>query len=218
MAAAAPAELTLPPLGYDYDALEPHIDEATMRVHHLGHHAGYTAKTNAAMAKLAEADPALAAEGIDSVLTKLDKVPAALRGPLRNAGGGYVNHALFWSIMAPGKGGKPEGAVLTAIESAFGSYDAFKAEFDGLAGGLFGSGWVWLYADKTSGTPVLKVCSTPNQDTPAMEAGKTPILGLDLWEHAFYLRYQNKKASYIEAWWNVVNWEEVARRFAAASA
>lgn len=170
------------------------------------------------MAKLAAAKPELAAQGIDKVLMQLADAPEELRGPLRNAGGGYVNHKLFWTVMAPGKGGKPEGGLDAAITAAFGSFEEFKAQFDSLAGSLFGSGWVWLYVDATSGSPVLKVVSTPNQDTPAMEVGKTPILGLDLWEHAYYIKYQSNRGGYIEAWWNVVNWTEVARRFAEATA
>jgi superoxide dismutase, Fe-Mn family len=189
-----------------------------MRVHHQGHHAAYTAKTNAALAKLAETDPAFAAEGIDAILTKLDKLPADLRNAFRNAGGGYVNHRLFWNVMGPSCGGKPTGELLKAIEAKWGSYDEFHKEFNTASLNLFGSGWTWLYVDKTGSTPELKVCSTPNQDTPAMEADKVPILGLDLWEHAMYLKYQNKKGDYINAWWNVVNWEYVAKLFAEATA
>lgn len=152
------------------------------------------------------------------MLKRLSEVPEELRGPIRNAGGGYVNHKLFWRIMGPGKGGAPSGDLDAAITASFGSFEDFKAKFDGLASTLFGSGWVWLYVDATGDAPTLKVASTPNQDTPAMEAGKTPILGLDLWEHAYYIKYQNKRGDYIQAWWNVVNWEEVARRFAEATA
>lgn len=183
----------------------------------MGHHMGYTTTLNTALKKIAETDPELVAKGIDAILLDLDSVPEATRTTVRNAGGGYVNHALFWSIMAPGAGGEATGAVADAIVAAFGSFDAYKAEFTKAAATVFGSGWAWLYVDQTDGNK-LKVMATKNQDTPAMEAGKVPILGLDVWEHAYYLKYQNKRAAYIEAWWNVVNWEEVNRRYAAATA
>merc|ERR1712137_332593 len=177
-----------------------------------------TTKINAAMSKLAEENKDLADQGLEKVLTQLDKVPESLRGPIRNSGGGYVNHRLFWNIMAPAKGGEPSGELASAISSTFGSFDKFKEQFSEKAATVFGSGWAWLYVDTTTKPATLAVSATSNQDTPAMEEGKVPILGLDVWEHAYYLKYQNKRAAYIDAWWNVVNWDEVATRYEQARA
>ncbi|PJF39818.1 MAG: superoxide dismutase [Chloroflexi bacterium] len=197
----------LPALPYAFDALEPHIDARTMEIHHDKHHAGYTNKLNAAL----EGHADLQGKSIEELLANLNSLPEDIRGAVRNNGGGFANHSLFWQIMSPNGGGEPSGELADAINSAFGSFDAFKNEFSSKAGGQFGSGWGWLVVD--SGR--LVVTSTPNQDTPLME-GKTPILGLDVWEHAYYLKYQNRRPDYIAAWWNVVNWDEVANRFAAA--
>ncbi len=210
--------LPLPPLPYEYDALEPHIDTATMRVHHLKHHQTYTDKLNAALSKL-RSDPEkkhLAKMGIDALLQHLDDVPEALRGAIRNAGGGYVNHDLFFNCMAPNGGGEPQDeGLLAALKGAFGSLDAFKQSFTLAALEVFGSGWAWLAYDVAA--DALLITSTANQDTPAMQAGMLPILGLDVWEHAYYLKHQANRKAYIEAFWNVVNWPEVEQRYDAAS-
>jgi Fe-Mn family superoxide dismutase len=198
---------TLPDLPYGFDALEPHIDARTMEIHHDRHHAGYVSKLNGAL----EGHPDLQSKSLEDLLGNLDGLPADIRTAVRNNGGGHANHSLFWTVMSPDGGGEPGGDLGDAIASAFGSFDDFKSKLSGAAGGQFGSGWGWLVAD--GGT--LSVTSTPNQDTPLME-GKTPILGVDVWEHAYYLKYQNKRPDYLEAWWNVVNWDEVARRFADA--
>lgn len=211
-------KLPLPAMPYEYNALEPHIDEAIMRVHHLGHHQGYTNKLNAALEKLRAADAELGAKGIDEILQNIEKAPEALRGALRNNGGGYVNHRLFWNIMGPAAGGAPSGALAEAITAQFGSFDDFKAKFTSAAATLFGSGWAWLYLDTTKSPAELVIGTTANQDTPAMTAGHVPILGLDVWEHAYYLQYQNKRGDYIAAWWNVVNWTEANRTFEEARA
>ena len=203
---------TLPELPYGYDALEPYIDTCTMFIHHTKHHAGYTNKLNAALAK----HPEWEAKSIEEILGNLDAVPEDIRTAVRNNGGGYYNHALFWTIMSPNGGGEPQGALREAIDKAFGSFEAFKDAFTQAALGRFGSGWAWLVV--TDGG--LVVTSTPNQDNPLMkgyvDVVGTPILGLDVWEHAYYLRYQNRRAAYVANWWNVVNWDEVARRFEAA--
>jgi Fe-Mn family superoxide dismutase len=203
---------TLPDLPYAYDALEPSIDARTMEIHHGKHHAGYVAKLNAAI----EGHADLGAMSIDELCASLDKVPESIRGAVRNNGGGHFNHSLFWSVMAGG-GGAPSGELADAINAAFGSFDGFKEKFAAAAATRFGSGWAWLGVG-ADGT--LCVCSTPNQDNPLMkgvvECGCTPILGLDVWEHAYYLNYQNRRPDYIEAWWNVVNWSAVAERFASA--
>eukprot|EP01138_Halocafeteria_seosinensis_P015518 gb/GECG01015836.1/.p1 GENE.gb/GECG01015836.1/~~gb/GECG01015836.1/.p1 ORF type:complete len:217 (+),score=26.65 gb/GECG01015836.1/:1-651(+) len=184
------------------------------RIHHMGHHQAYTDKLNAGMDKLKSMDPDLASKGIDHILQNLDKVPdEGVKKTLRNHGGGYVNHTVFWNNMGPNCGGPPTGKVGDAIKQTFGSFDQFKEKFNNAAATHFGSGWAWLYVDKNEQPPQLKVESYPNQDTPAMEKGKVPILGLDVWEHAYYLKYQNKKAAYIEAWWNVVNWNDVNKRY-----
>ncbi len=197
-----------PPLPYAYDALEPHIDEQTMRIHHDKHHVGYTTKLNAAL----EGHPELQEKSAEELLKDLDSLPSDIKTAVRNNGGGHVNHALFWPSMSPDGGGAPSGALADAINSAFGSFDAFKEEFASAAGGRFGSGWAWLVSD---GSGNLKITSTANQDSPYSE-GQTPLLGIDVWEHAYYLKYQNRRPDYVSAWWNVVNWDEVAKRFDAA--
>jgi len=198
----------LPPLPYPEDALEPHIDARTMSIHHDKHHAAYTNNLNSAL----EGHADLAGKSIEALLGDLNAVPEAIRTAVRNNGGGYANHNLFWEIMAPGGGGEPTGDLAAAINDAFGSFTAFKEQFAKAATTRFGSGWAWLYVDQGG---KLVLASAPNQDTPLME-GNTPILGLDVWEHAYYLNYQNRRPDYITAWWNVVNWNAVAKRYAAA--
>ena len=183
-----------------------------MKVHHSGHHQAYTDKLNGGLAELAVSAPALAALPLATLLTKLPEVPEKQRGVIRNHGGGYVNHDLFWNVMcAPSESGAPTAGLAAAINAEWGSLDKFKEAFAAVAVGVFGSGWAWLVAEGGK----LRITATSNQDTPAMD-GKTPILGLDVWEHAYYLKYQNKRAAYVGAWWNVVNWAEVSRRFDAA--
>jgi Fe-Mn family superoxide dismutase len=198
----------LPPLPYAENALEPHIDARTMSIHHDKHHAAYTNNLNAALAD----HPDLAGKSIEELLGDLDAVPESIRTAVRNNGGGYANHNLFWEIMGPRAGGDPTGELAAAIDSAFGGFAAFKEQFAKAATTRFGSGWAWLCVGQDG---QLAVTSTPNQDTPLME-GKTPILGLDVWEHAYYLNYQNRRPDYITAWWNVVNWDAVAARYNAA--
>ncbi|MBK8904381.1 MAG: superoxide dismutase [Anaerolineaceae bacterium] len=198
----------LPPLPYAEDALEPHIDARTMSIHHDKHHAGYTNNLNSAL----EGHANLANKSIEELLGDLNSVPESIRTAVRNNGGGYANHSLFWNIMSPNGGGQPSGELAQAINDAFGSFDAFKEQFSKAAGTRFGSGWAWLYVD---GSGNLAVGSTPNQDTPLME-GNTPILGLDVWEHAYYLNYQNRRPDYVSAWWNVVDWGAVSQNYAAA--
>jgi superoxide dismutase, Fe-Mn family len=198
----------LAPLPYPSNALEPHIDARTMEIHHGKHHAAYTNNLNKAL----EGHADLQGKSIETLLASLDSVPEAIRMTVRNNGGGFANHNLFWQVMGPNKGGEPGGALAAAINAAFGSFASFKEKFSAAGTTRFGSGWAWLVAEKGG---ALVVTSTPNQDTPLME-GKTPILGLDVWEHAYYLNYQNRRPDYIAAWWNVVSWDEVARRFAAA--
>ncbi len=198
-----------PPLPYPYDALEPHIDEMTMRVHHDKHHQGYVNKLNAAL----EGYPDLQGKSVEDLLKDLDAIPGAVRTAVRNNGGGHANHSLFWPSMSPDGGGEPHGALAGAISAAFGSFDSFKDQFSNAAATLFGSGWAWLCL---GGSNELLITTTPNQDSP-LSQGLAPILGLDVWEHAYYLKYQNRRAEYIAAWWNVVNWDEVASRFEAAS-
>jgi len=198
----------LPPLPYAENALEPHIDARTMSIHHDKHHAAYTNNLNSAL----EGHAGLAGKSIEELLGNLDAVPESIRTAVRNNGGGYANHNLFWEIMAPNAGGEPSGALGQAISDAFGSFAAFKEQFAKAATTRFGSGWAWLYVGKDGR---LAVTSTPNQDTPLME-GNTPLLGLDVWEHAYYLNYQNRRPDYISAWWNVVNWNAVAAKYAAA--
>jgi len=195
----------LPDLPYPFDALEPFIDARTMEIHHDKHHAGYVSKLNAAL----EGKSDLASKSIEDLVSNLDAVPADIRTAVRNNGGGHYNHALFWSVMGPDKGGEPGGGLFDAIDSAFGSFDTFKEKFSTAAKTRFGSGWAWLV--KTSGG--LEVMSTPNQDNPLMEGKGTPILGLDVWEHAYYLHYQNRRPDYVAAWWNTVDWDAVAKRF-----
>lgn len=198
----------LPALPYATNALEPHIDTRTMEIHHGKHHNAYVTNLNKAL----EAYPDLQSKTIEQLLTSLDSIPEAIRGAVRNNGGGHYNHTMFWQIMGPGKGGEPTGELAAAINSAFGSFAAFKEKFAAAGVGRFGSGWAWLIADKGG---ALSISSTPNQDNPISE-GKTAILGVDVWEHAYYLNYQNRRPDYIAAWWNVVNWDEVAKRYAAA--
>ncbi len=197
--------LELPTLDYPYDALEPYIDARTMEIHHGKHHAGYVAKTNAAL----EGYPDLQEKPLETLLADLNQVPEAIRTAVCNNGGGVANHSLFWKIMAPEAGGAPQGALADAIEAAFGSFDSFRESFSSAAGGVFGSGWAWLVKDSSGG---LQILTTPNQDTP-LSQGLTPILNLDVWEHAYYLKYQNRRSEYIQAWWRVVNWAEVSRRY-----
>ena len=198
---------TLPDLPYAKDALEPHIDARTMEIHHGKHHQAYINKVNAALEGTEYADKC-----IIEVMKQLKSLPANLQGPVRNNGGGHANHSLFWTVMSPEGGGAPSGELADAINAACGSFDKFKEEFSNAAATQFGSGWAWLSV-KPDGT--LTVESTPNQDTPLSE-GRTPILGLDVWEHAYYLNYQNRRPDYVSAFWNVVNWDEVAKRFAEA--
>ena len=200
----------LPDLPYDFAALEPSIDEQTMRLHHGKHHAAYVNNLNAALEK----HPELAGKSLEALLADLNAVPEDIRTAVRNHGGGTWNHDLFWEIMAPAgtasSGGTPSGDLSAALDSAFGSFDAFKSEFEKAANGRFGSGWAWLVRKGKD----LSILSTPNQDNPLSE-GMTPVLGLDVWEHAYYLKYQNRRAEYTSNWWNVVNWEAVAKRFSA---
>lgn len=195
----------LPDLSYDYSALEPHIDAKTMEIHHSKHHQGYVNKLNAAL----EGHDDLQDMSLEELLGNLSSVPEDIREAVRNNGGGHYNHSLFWSVMSPDGGGEPNDKVHEAIEKAFGDFEKFKNKFSEAASGRFGSGWAWLVKD-SSGT--LRVSTTANQDTPLSER-KTPILGLDVWEHAYYLNYQNKRGDYIDAWWNVVNWDEVEKKF-----
>jgi len=197
---------TVPDLPYDYAALEPTIDEATMRLHHDKHHQAYADNANAALegTDLADAD-------VDEVLRNLDRVPEEKRGAVRNNAGGHANHSLFWQIMSPDGGGEPSGALADAIASTFGSLDDLKAKVNDAGAKRFGSGWTWLVKD---GSGALQVVSTANQDSPVSD-GQTPLLGIDVWEHAYYLKYNNRRPEYLGAWWNVVNWDEVARRFEA---
>jgi superoxide dismutase, Fe-Mn family len=196
----------VPPLPYDYAALEPHIDEATMRVHHDKHHQAYVDKANAALDGTEWAD-----KPVEEVVANLGQLPDDIRGPVRNNGGGHLNHSLFWESMSPDGGGTPAGDLAAAIESAFGSFDDFKSKMKDAGVNQFGSGWSWLVHDGSG----LAVVSSANQDNPITD-GKTPLLGVDVWEHAYYLKYQNKRPDYIDAWWNTVNWSKVAERFSAA--
>ena len=196
----------VPALPYDYNALEPHVDEATMRVHHDKHHQAYVDKANAAL-EGTEHD----GKPVEEVLRALDSLPADKQGPFRNNGGGHFNHSLFWEAMSPDGGGEPQGELATAISATFGSFDAFKQQFEAAGVARFGSGWVWLVLDGGE----LKITSTANQDSPVLE-GQVPLVGNDVWEHAYYLQYQNKRPDYLKAWWNVVNWPKVAERFSAA--
>ena len=198
----------LPPLPYDYSALEPHIDERTMRIHHDKHHAGYVSKLNAALEK----HPELADWSVEKLLGQIGEVPEDIRTAVRNNGGGHANHTLFWTIMGPDGGGEPSGDLAEAIGAQFGDFSGFKEELSAAAAGRFGSGWAWLAVDASG---QLAVESTPNQDSPLME-GRTPILGIDVWEHAYYLKYQNRRPDYIAAWFNTINWGAVGDNYAAA--
>jgi superoxide dismutase, Fe-Mn family len=195
----------LPPLPYAYNALEPHIDEQTMRIHHDKHHAAYINNLNAALEKT----PDLQKKSIDELLRGINTVPEDIRTAVRNNGGGHANHTMFWEIMGPNGGGAPKGAIADAIKSAFGGFDQFKEQVNKAGVGRFGSGWAWLV--EAGGKLVIE--SSANQDSPLME-GKKPILGIDVWEHAYYLKYQNRRPDYLAAWWNVVNWDAVNKRFA----
>ncbi len=197
---------SVPPLPYAYDALEPHIDKATMEFHHDKHHQAYVDKANAALEGTALADAA-----IEDVLADLSRVPEDKRGAVKNNGGGHYNHSLFWESMSPSGGGAPSGELAGAIDTAFGSFADFQAQLKAAGVNQFGSGWSWLVRDGSG----LAIVGTPNQDTP-LSAGKTPLLGVDVWEHAYYLKYQNRRPDYIDAWWNVVDWGKVAERLSAA--
>jgi superoxide dismutase, Fe-Mn family len=197
----------LPQLPYAYDALEPNIDKETMNIHHTKHHNTYVTNLNNAL----EGNEELLSKSVEEVISNLDAVPEAVRGAVRNNGGGHANHSLFWQVISPNGGGEPTGDLAAAITSKFGSFDSFKEEFAKAATTRFGSGWAWLAVNNGE----LEVTSTPNQDSPLME-GKTPILGLDVWEHAYYLKYQNRRPEYIGSFWNVVNWDEVSKRYSAA--
>ncbi len=196
----------LPALPYDYAALEPFIDAQTMKIHHDLHHGAYVKNLNAALEKF----PELAGKSADELIADLSAVPDAIRGAVRNNGGGHVNHTMFWSIMKPNGGGTPTGAIGDAITATFGSFDAFKEKFNDAGVKQFGSGWAWLAAG-TGGT--LQILSTPNQDSPISQ-GLTAVMGNDVWEHAYYLKYQNRRAEYLGQWWNVINWDEVNARYA----
>ncbi len=198
----------VPDLPYSYDALEPHIDEATMKVHHDKHHQAYVDKANAALEGTEWAD-----REVEDVLKALDSLPADKQGPVRNNAGGHYNHSLFWEMMSPDGGGEPEGDLAAAIDEAFGSFDAFKEEFKNAGINRFGSGWAWLVWDGSG----LAVVSTANQDSPISD-GQVPLLGADVWEHAYYLNYQNRRPDYLDAFWNVVDWDYVADRFNQAKA
>jgi len=197
----------LPKLPYAYDALEPHIDARTMEIHHTKHHQAYIDNLNKALA----AHPELQAKGLEGLLREIASVPEGIRTAVRNHGGGHANHALFWEVMGPGGGGAPTGDLAAAIDSAFGGFTTLQEKLSAAAMGQFGSGWGWLVVADGK----LEVLARPNQDSPLME-GKTPILGVDVWEHAYYLNYQNRRADYLKAWWNTVRWEAVATRWARA--
>lgn len=198
----------LPDLPYSYDALEPHIDARTMEIHHTKHHQGYTDKLNTAL----EGQSDLQEKDIEDILQNLNGLPKEIKEAVQNNGGGYANHSLFWTVMSPDGGGEPSGDLAQAITNDFNSLSDFKAKFNDAATTRFGSGWAWLAVD---GDDKLIVTSTANQDTPLSE-GNSPILGLDVWEHAYYLNYQNRRPDYIDAWWNIVNWDEVERRYQKA--
>ena len=197
----------VPPLPYDYNALEPHIDEETMRIHHDKHHQAYVDKVNAALE-----GTDLEGKAIEEVIADLSAVPDDKRGPVRNNGGGHLNHSMFWESMSPDGGGEPDGDLAEAINAAFGSFDDFKGKLKDAGIGQFGSGWAWLVHDGSG----LAVVSTANQDNPISD-GKTPLLGVDVWEHAYYLKYQNKRPDYLDAWWNTVDWGKVAERYSAVA-
>ena len=195
---------SVPPLPYDYTALEPHIDEQTMRIHHDKHHAAYVNNLNAALEK----HPELAGKSVEDLVKGINTVPEDIKGAVRNNGGGHINHTMFWEIMGPGKGGEPTGRIGDAIKSSFGDFEKFKAQMNDAGVKRFGSGWAWLI--DAGGKLVIE--SSANQDSPLME-GKKPLLGIDVWEHAYYLKYQNRRPDYLAAWWSVVNWDAVNKRF-----
>jgi len=199
----------LPNLPYPKEALEPHIDAATMEIHHGKHHAAYVANLNKAITSNA----ALEGKSLEALISDLNSVPDTIRGAVRNNGGGHWNHSLFWTSMAPKAGGAPSGALLEAIQSAFTSFATFQEKFEAAGMTRFGSGWAWLIVNKVG---KLEVVSTPNQDNPLMDGSGRPILGVDVWEHAYYLKYQNRRADYLKAWWNVVNWAAVGKLYDAA--
>ncbi|HTK46510.1 MAG TPA: superoxide dismutase [Gemmatimonadaceae bacterium] len=196
---------TLPPLPYPTNALEPHIDAQTMEIHHGKHHQAYVTNLNAALEKA----PELANKSLDDLLRNLNSVPDAVRTAVRNNGGGHWNHTQFWRTMAPNAGGKPSGKLAQAIDAAFGDFEKFKETFNAAGGSRFGSGWVWLLNEGGK----LSIVSTPNQDNPLMDGKPAPILGNDVWEHAYYLKYQNRRPDYLKAWWNTVDWSEVGKRY-----
>ncbi len=200
------AEFTLPPLPYDFGALEPHIDAKTMEIHHDKHHQAYVTNLNNAL----KDHPELQSKTIEALISDLNAVPESIRTAVRNNGGGHANHSLFWQIMKPGGGGEPTGAIAQAIQSELGGFAKFKEDLNKAGATRFGSGWAWLVKGKDG---KLAITSTPNQDSPLME-GLTPVLGVDVWEHAYYLKYQNRRPDYLAAWWNTVNWDEINRRFA----
>lgn len=206
-AQSAKADATLPELGYAFDALEPYIDAKTMEIHHGKHHQAYINNLNKALAD----QPDLKAMPLEKLLANLDSVPESIRNTVRNNGGGHLNHSLFWRMMTPGGGKMDRGAVGQAIDSTFGNFDSFKEKFAAAAAGQFGSGWAWLVASNGK----LEIVSTPNQDSP-VSTGKVPLLGVDVWEHAYYLNYQNRRPDYVAAWWNVVNWDFVNQLFTHA--
>jgi Fe-Mn family superoxide dismutase len=195
---------SVPPLPYDYNALEPHIDEQTMRIHHDKHHAAYVNNLNAALEK----HPELAGKSVEDLVKGINTVPEDIRTAVRNNGGGHINHTMFWEIMGPGKGGEPTGRIGDAIKSSFGDFEKFKTQMNDAGVKRFGSGWAWLI----DAGGKLAIESTANQDSPLME-GKKPLLGIDVWEHAYYLKYQNRRPDYLAAWWSVVNWDAVNKRF-----
>ncbi|PYI77826.1 MAG: superoxide dismutase [Verrucomicrobia bacterium] len=195
----------LPKLPYPYDALEPHIDARTMEIHHTKHHQTYITNVNNAL----KDQPELAKKSVEDLIRDLNAVPENIRTAVRNNGGGHANHSFFWKIMGSGKGGEPKGKLADDIKSTFGSFDQFKEKFAAAGAGRFGSGWAWLIRNKSG---KLEITSTPNQDSPLMD-GNSPVVGLDVWEHAYYLNYQNRRPDYIKAWWNVVNWDEVAKNY-----
>ncbi len=195
----------LPPLPYPYDALEPYIDARTMEIHHTGHHGAYVRNLNAALEK----HPELPAMPIEELLRRINEVPEDIRTAVRNNGGGHANHTIFWQIMGPNAGGEPKGELADAIAQTFGSFQQFKEQFSAAAAGVFGSGWAWLVLDQAG---KLQIITRPNQDSPYMD-NLYPVMGIDVWEHAYYLKYQNRRPEYIANWWNVVNWDAVAQRY-----
>ncbi|WP_448574944.1 superoxide dismutase [Thermomicrobium sp.] len=195
----------LPPLPYPYDALEPYIDARTMEIHHTGHHGAYVRNVNAALEK----HPEIPGMPIEELLRRINEVPEDIRTAVRNNGGGHANHTIFWQIMGPNAGGEPTGELAQAIAETFGSFQQFKEQFSAAAAGVFGSGWAWLVLDQNG---KLQIITRPNQDSPYMD-NLYPVMGLDVWEHAYYLKYQNRRPEYIANWWNVVNWDAVAQRY-----